>query len=414
MRRIHERGTKRIAGKNSLQRQKDDNLRIVIGSDICPTWADFDLFEHGKIDALIPPEFISLFKSADFSIVNAECPLTHVTKPISKTGPALKASPQCVNFYRALGITAVCLANNHILDYGEEGLKETLASFTDAGIRTVGAGAGIGDARTPLIHRFACGLSLGVIAMAESEFSIAGRDSAGANPIDFVNYTMIRNLKINMDKVLVILHAGTEMRRFPRPGLIDLCHFLVDQGADAVVVQHTHCIGGVEYYNKAPIIYGQGNFIFGRLTKKDIKSPLWWEGMQAELAWDILSNDWTLHLHPFLQRSEGVGIRLLTGAEEEVFWKNQDDFSRLIRDRDAVERSWQDFCAKSKNSVLLDMMGASRILSMLGYHGLPLVRFWLWLIDARKVRNMISCESHRELALDVLKSLSKPPLSPKN
>lgn len=400
--------------KNPLQEPENHPLRIVIGGDICPTAADFDLFEQGEIGGLLPPEFVSLFNEADFSIVNAECPFTHIMTPISKIGPALKASPQCVNFYRELGITAVCLANNHILDYGEEGLKETLTSFTKAGIRTVGAGVGIGDARTPLIHRFACGRSLGVIAMAESEFSIAGKDSAGANPIDFANYTMIRNLKINSDKVLVILHAGTEMLRLPRPGLIDLCHFLVNQGADAVIVQHTHCVGGVEYYNNAPIIYGQGNFIFGRLAKKEIKSPLWWEGMQAELAWDIGSNDWTLQLHPFLQRSEGVGIRSLTDPEGEVFWKNQDDFSQLIKDRDAVERSWQDFCAKSQNSVLLHLMGASRILSGLGYHGLPVIRFWLWLIDARRVRNMISCESHRELTLDILKSLPKTPFRRKN
>jgi len=384
-------------------------LRIVIGSDICPTPADIALFEQGKINALLPPEFVSLFEEADFSIVNAECPLTHGTTPISKIGPALKASPQCVNFFRALGITAVCLANNHILDYGEEGVDETLASFANAGICTVGAGGGLDSARTPLIHRFSCGRSLGVIAMAESEFCIAGKDSAGANPIDFDNFTLIRTLKTHTDKVLVILHAGTEMRRIPRPGLIDLCHFLVDQGADAVIVQHTHCVGGVEYYMNTPIIYGQGNFIFGRRSKNEIKPPLWWDGMHAELAWDIVSNEWTLQLHPFLQRFEGVGIRLLTGPEEEVFWKIQDDLSLLIKDRDAVERSWQDFCAKSKHSVLLNLMGASRISWGLAYRGFPFVRFWLWLTDSRRMRNMISCETHRELALDVLKSLSKPP-----
>jgi len=393
---------------NPSQRQTHDILRIVIGSDICPTWADFDLFEQGKIDALLPPEFASLFNDADFSIVNIECPLTRKAKPISKIGPALKASPQCVNFFHALGISAVCLANNHILDFGEEGVKETLEIFSISGIRTVGAGAGIGDARAPLLHRFSCGRSLCVIAMAESEFSIAEKDSAGANPIDFVNYTMIKNIKINTDKVLVILHAGTEMRRQPRPGLIDLCHFLVDQGADAVIVQHTHCVGGVEYYNSVPIIYGQGNFIFRTLAKEEIKSPLWWEGMQIELSWDIRSNNWTLRLHPFLQRSGGIGIRLLTSAEEKEFWKNQDDFSRWIKERDAVERSWEDFCAKSKDSVLLNLMGAPRIPSWLASRGLPLIRFWLRLSDAGRVRNMISCESHRELALDVLKSLTKP------
>jgi poly-gamma-glutamate synthesis protein (capsule biosynthesis protein) len=389
------------------------SLRIVIGSDICPTAGDFGLFEQGNIGALLPPDFVSLFNDADFSIVNAECPLTHMTTKIPKDGPALKASPQCVNLFRALGVTAVCLANNHILDYGEDGVKETLATFSNAGIRTVGAGVGLGDARTPLHHHFSCGRSLGVVAMAESEFSIAGIDSAGANPIDFANYTTIRNLKKNTDKVLLILHAGTEMRRIPRPGLIDLCHFLIDQGADAVIVQHTHCVGGVEYYNNAPIIYGQGNFIFGKLSKNDIKTPLWWEGMHVELDWDTKSNHWTLMLHPFLQRSEGVGIRILTDPEREEFWKNQNDFSKIIKDRDEVERSWQDFCSESKDSILLDLMGASRIPRALAYRGLPLVRLWLLLIESHKLHNTISCESHRELALDILKRLPKTILSRK-
>lgn len=391
-----------------------DLLSIVIGSDICPTSADFDLFEQGKTDVLLPPEFVSLFRNADFSIVNVECPFTDATTPISKMGPALKASPQCINFYHALGITAACFANNHILDYGEQGVNETLASFNNAGIRVVGAGVDLDEARTPLVHHFPCGRSLAVVAMAESEFCIAGKNTAGANPIDLANYTLIRNLKKDTDKVLVILHAGTEMRQIPRPGLIDLCHFLVDQGADAVIVQHTHCVGGVENYNDGLIVYGQGNFIFGKLGKNETMPPLWWEGMLVKLAWNIKNNEWTLKLHPFLQRAEGVGIRLLTGPEEEKFGKNQDDFAQLIKNRDEVESSWQDFCAQSIDSVLLNLMGASRIPRGLAFRGLPLIRFWLWFIDSRLVRNMISCESHRELALDVLKNLSKTSLRRKN
>lgn len=191
--------------------------------------------------------------------------------------------PTMRQFFSALGITAVCLANNHILDYGEGGVKETLATFTNAGIRTVGAGACLEGARSPLLHRFSCGRSLGVVSMAESEFCIAEKDSAGANPIDFTNYSMIENLKISTDKILVILHAGTEMRRFPRPGLIDLCHFLVDQGTDAVLFSTPIALAGWNITIMPRLFMAKAISSLENLLKK--KSSLRYGGRGCRLNW---------------------------------------------------------------------------------------------------------------------------------
>jgi len=388
--------------------KNNDMLSILIGGDVCPTYANLDKFEEGKARDILPEKYFKLIQNADFSIVNVECPLTKEFIPITKIGPALKASPLSVNLFKTLGVTAVCLANNHILDYGDKGLEDTLKVYYNAGIQTVGAGIRLKDARVPLIQRFPCGRSIGVVAMAENEFSIAGKDSPGANPIDFVNYTIIRDLKKNINKVLVILHAGTEMRCIPRPGLIDLCHFLIEEGADAVIVQHTHCVGGVEYYNNAPIVYGQGNFIFGKIYKNEIKPQIWWEGMLVEINWENANNNLSLQLHPFLQSPDHMGIRLLTEFEEEEFRKKQYYFSEIINNRDTIERSWQNYCSISRDTVLLNLMGASRIPRGLAYRGLPLIKIWLKMFEFNRVRNMISCESHRELVLDVLKSLQKP------
>ena len=167
-------------------------------------------------------------------------------------------------FFQSLGLKVVCLANNHILDYGGQGFSDTINAFSDIGVGTVGAGDNLTEARQPFIHIFPDGRRLGVMAMAESVFCIASATMPVANPIDFTIYTILARLKGEVDKILVVLHAGTEMLPFPRPGLVDLCHFLVDQGADAVIVQYTHCIGGVKTYNYAPIVYGQGNFIFNQ------------------------------------------------------------------------------------------------------------------------------------------------------
>lgn len=397
------------SNKKELNNNESHPLRIVIGSDIFPTKNDLSLFEQGKIETLLPPKFLSLFQGADFSIVNVESPLTNDTKPICKMGPALKASPNSINFYSSLCVTAVCLANNHILDYGESAVNETITLFENIGIKTVGAGVTLNEARQPLLHQFPCGRSLAVVAMAESEFCIAGKDSSGANPIDFINYSLIKKLKTDANKVLVVLHAGTEMRKIPRPGLIDLCHFLVDQGADAIIVQHTHCIGAVEYYNNVPIVYGQGNFIFGRLSDNEFKPPTWWEGMSVELIWGESDARLEMQLHPFFQCVDSVGIRLPTSYEKENFSREQEALSKLLKDRDAIDQSWEAFCKESKTHALLNLIGASRIPRALACRGLPLVRLWLWLADTRMVRNMILCESHRELITTILKSLTKQP-----
>lgn len=384
-----------------------DLVRIIIGSDICPTPSDVEFFKTGKVDALLPKEFLALFDDSDFSIVNAECPLTEADSPISKMGPTIKAPLSCVNFYRNLGVSAACLANNHILDYGDQGVRDTLSAFERANIPTVGAGLNLESARRPLIHCFADGRTLALVAMAESEFCIAGTGSAGANPIDYPNFSMIRDLKGHHDKVIVLLHAGTELRIIPRPGLIDLCHFLVDQGADAVIVQHTHCVGGVERYRSGIIVYGQGNFLFGNLNPCETLPQQWWEGILLEILWRNVHDDFEIKLHPFMQKREGVGLRTLTVSEAQTFDSRQRDFATTIRDRAAVERMWQDFCASSRERVLLNLMGAKKILRILGFRGLPLARAWSMIADLRRIQNLISCESHRELVLDILRSSTK-------
>lgn len=66
-------------------------LRIMIGSDIYPTPKDCRFFEEGLVDKLLPEDHVKDWHSADFSIINMECPLTASTTKIKKIGPALKA-----------------------------------------------------------------------------------------------------------------------------------------------------------------------------------------------------------------------------------------------------------------------------------------------------------------------------------
>lgn len=375
-------------------------IKIAVGSDIYPTHADVRLFEDGNVITLLG-DLLPEWQGADFSFVNVESPLTAAARPITKTGPHLKASPKTIRFYKALAVTAAGLANNHLRDFGADGVMDTLKLFADAGLATVGGGATLEEARQPLVHQFRNGKKLGIMAMAEREFGIAGDNLPGANPIDFVNYTILAELKKQAHKVIVILHGGTENYPYPRPGLVDLCHFLADQGADAVVVQHTHCVGCCEHYHGIPILYGQGNFIFRHPDPRIPMPAPWREGLHLNLIWDLEGDTLSMEFIPFEQNQDAPGIRRLDGERLKMFWAAFEARSTLLKNRARLAEAWSDFCERQKTGAILNVLGIA------GFPGkicrrLPTVACWLKWGSPPLTRNMITCESHRELVTAIL------------
>ena len=117
---------------------KENEARVVISGDFCPreeNCADVTA-RAGEITAKVKP----YFDAAEFRIVQWECAVTKQDTPIDKSGPNHRCYPECVAFAEALGTDAVLLANNHIGDYGDPGVKDSLDTFRASGIRTAGAG----------------------------------------------------------------------------------------------------------------------------------------------------------------------------------------------------------------------------------------------------------------------------------
>jgi poly-gamma-glutamate synthesis protein (capsule biosynthesis protein) len=102
-------------------------ISILIAGDVVPTPANEQLFHTGDIEALVGAEILELFDRSDISTINLECPITTHGHRIEKQGPNLKASPQSIEGIRKLNPTIIGLANNHILDYGEKGLLDTVS-----------------------------------------------------------------------------------------------------------------------------------------------------------------------------------------------------------------------------------------------------------------------------------------------
>lgn len=242
---------------------------IVIGADFVPTKENTDAFVRGDAEGFLGPELQRTLQEADYRIFNLEVPLTDTAAPIAKCGPNLIAPSDAVNGYRAVKADLLTLANNHILDHGAQGLQNTIRHLDVNGIHHVGAGDTPQEASKPF--RFSCfGKTIGVYACAEHEFSIVTARQPGANPFDpLYSLDHISELKQACDYVIVLYHGGKEYYRYPSPQLQRTCRRLIEKGADLVLCQHTHCIGCEERYQGGVIVYGQGNFLFGRKKEPD-------------------------------------------------------------------------------------------------------------------------------------------------
>lgn len=335
-------------------------------------------------------------RTADVALVNLEAPLCIGGSPIRKTGPCMRAEPAGARFLKEAGIGLVTLANNHIYDYGAEGLRETFTHLDAVGLPYVGAGENLASARKSFVYR-ANGVSVGILNFAENEWSTTPGERPGANPMDPVsNYYDIRALKETVDYVIVISHGGHETYGLPSPEMKKRFHFFVDAGADAVLNHHQHVVSGVERYKGAPICYGLGNFLFD--NGDETNSP-WNRGLAVTLALGDghVETEW----HFFDQCASGVGISVCSESEHKARLKEMQELSELILDDGLLESEFQRFLSeqgKRYRSYLFP--SGNRVLQFLYSRGL-----FPSLLSKRKKRlylNLIRCESHREALVKVM------------
>lgn len=339
------------------------SARILIGGDVCPINSYEALFRQGSQDEILGP-FAALARRADLFVANLECPLIGEPSPISKTGPVLGVPQAVARGLKAMGLHAVGLANNHIMDHGARGLASTLEACRAQGIATFGAGSGLEAASGPGIFEVR-GLRIGLMAMAEREWSIATPGGPGANPLDLIDFVRrMRSFRASSDCLVVLLHAGSEGYQLPSPRLRKVCQFLVEEGAHVVTCQHSHCVGSWELYQGRPIVYGQGNFIFdypaqgyhgreGTLISLEFR-----EG--GEIGCDLV---------PFTQGGDRPGLRAFAPEAEASFLEALTAQSRELASDERLEACWEAYCQSRKLALLDEVLGHGRIFRRLNRHG---------------------------------------------
>lgn len=371
--------------------------KIIIGADFVPTESNIENFESSDLDDLFGKQLVDLLKADSFNIFNLEVPLVDEESPINKCGPNLIAPTSTIQAYKTIGVDLLTLANNHIMDQGEQGLVSTIELLNRVEINYVGAGKDISQASKPYIFEFK-NKKIGIYACAEHEFSIASECFPGANPFDVLNsFDHINELKMLCDYVIVLYHGGKEHYRYPSPFLQRVCRKMIDKGADLIICQHSHCIGCKEEYNNGLIVYGQGNFLF------DYNDSIFWETSLLIVLDEYLNVSYI----PLIKKDNGV--RIASDLQEKDIMTGFIQRSLEIKNQSVVEEYYKGFAKKNIYDYLMTF-GARTSFLVRAINKISKGNFNKLIVKRKykkghmiAIRNFVECEAHRELLLQGLK-----------
>jgi Bacterial capsule synthesis protein PGA_cap len=210
----------------------------------------------------------SVLKSADFAAVNLETAVTSRGVPQPKTYH-FRTTPTAFTALRDAGVDLVTMANNHVLDYGQAGLADTLAALKAARFPYVGIGDNAAQAWAPYVTTIK-GTKIAIIGVSQvaelaPSWVATGTRPGEANAISLPRtLAAVRAAKQIARIVIVLMHWGTEGTACPDPNQLALAPKLAAAGASIIIGSHAHMLQGSGWLHHTFVAYGMGNF-------------LWWE-----------------------------------------------------------------------------------------------------------------------------------------
>lgn len=300
---------------------------------------------HGT-GGLFSSEVYALFAAADLRVLNLECAISRRGRPREDPGRPFhfRAPPEAVEALAGLGVDCVNLANNHALDYGPDALADTCEHLSRAGIRAVGAGADVRQARAPAVLT-AGGLRIAIMGLTDHPADYAAtRRRPGVAYAPLRNGTpgwltgRVRSLSGTADVVLVTPHWGPNMTSGPLPYVRAAARALVDAGATLVAGHSAHVFHGAA----GRVLYDLGDFIDDYATDPVLRNDL------GLLFLVTLDGEGPIRIDAVPLRLEYAHTRRATGAE-----------ARLVRDRftTACARLAADGTDESEIQIFFDQVG---------------------------------------------------------
>lgn len=201
----------------------------------------------------------SVFEKDDMTLVNFEGVLTKATKKMPKEFN-LKGRPEFMEILPQGSVECVAFANNHRMDYYEEGSDETVEGFKKFDITYAY------DDNVALYE--VQGIKIGYVSVNTSH---------DEEVMDYVKNGIAKLKEDGANAILVYIHWGIELDHYPQNKHEKMGREFIDMGADAVFGAHPHVLQGVEIYNGKPICYSLGNFCFGGNKNPKRKDTMIWQ-----------------------------------------------------------------------------------------------------------------------------------------
>ncbi len=210
----------------------------------------------------------------DLTVANLEGPITtYKSKTIGPDGRGISGfsftfATSSAIALKESGIDIVSLANNHIENFGPEGMRQTVSWLKSAGMKYFGNPTNSGIEKNPPapLSNIFCEKDICIALIGYHEFTYQN---------DGQVITEIENAKAaNADFIIVMPHWGVEYEHHPNQKQKNLAHAWIDAGADLVVGSHPHVVQSIETYKDKKIYYSLGNYLFDQYFSYDTQHGL--------------------------------------------------------------------------------------------------------------------------------------------
>lgn len=314
--------------------------------------------QRGGVSDCISENAQSELASADISVVNNEFVYEDGETPLAGKTYTFGAATENVKLLKIFSADLVTLANNHVYDYGEEGLISTLDTLDGAEIPYVGAGRNLEEA-SAIKYFVVKGRKIAFVSATEIEkFAKYTKEATENSPgviktIDTSLFcSVIAEAKANADYVVACVHWGIEGKNDFEAEQRRMAEDYVKAGADVVIGGHPHRLQGVEFIEDTPVAYSLGNFWFSTGTIYTTIAQIRIDG----------SGELSLYMIPCIQQNLTTSI-LTEEAEIDDFYKYVADVSygvcidadgkfynsfKVIKDESVNEKTNSDYSNAGK------------------------------------------------------------------
>lgn len=271
--------------------------------------------QSGNVKDCFSKELLAIMNESDILLMNNEFTYTNSNTPLAGKDYTFQARPQMAEMLKIFGTDIVSLANNHVFDYGEVGLQDTIANLRRNQIPYVGAGTDLQEA-SGAVYFVANGRKIAIVSATEVERTQKYTREATESLSGVLKTQTIKNVtaaiaqaKKNSDYVIVVAHWGTEGVLYVDAKQKTLSESFVGAGADAIIGGHPHRLQGAGFVQGIPVAYSLGNFWFSNGT------------LFTTLAQIVISADGDLQLKylPCIQKNLTTSLITDTTEKDEFY-----------------------------------------------------------------------------------------------